>query len=127
MICATSKIILVVDDDIAILEAIKIVLEDQGYMVMTAACAEDVAARMEQIMPDMIIFDIWLPGENGDSITRAIKSNKETEHIPIIILSANQDIRRIAQRAKADDFLPKPFDIDDLLGLVKKYTAIANA
>ncbi|MGI8419504.1 MAG: response regulator [Candidatus Levyibacteriota bacterium] len=111
--------ILVADDDPAIVDSIKYLLEDEGYEVETTVNGETVGKMFEH-KPDLLLLDIWMSGQDGRDICKALKSQNTTKHIPIIMISANKDTEHIAKEAGADDFLGKPFDIDALLKKVKK-------
>ena len=116
-----NKKILVVDDDLAILEALQIVLENAGYDVTTIADAQKVEREILQRNPDLILLDIWMSGQDGREITKHLKSKDDTKKVPIVLISALSNAEGIAKEAGADDFLAKPFDIDDLLAIVKRY------
>jgi DNA-binding response OmpR family regulator len=111
--------ILVADDDPAIVDSIQYMLEDEGYAVETTVDGETVAVMFEH-HPDLLLLDIWMSGQDGRDICKALKAQESTRHIPIIMISANKDTEKIAREAGADDFIGKPFDIDDLLGKVRK-------
>jgi CheY-like chemotaxis protein len=70
---------------------------------------------MVERQPDLLLLDIWMSGLDGREICKALKLQDHTKHIPIILVSANRDTEQIAHDAGADDFLNKPFDMDDLL------------
>ena len=112
--------IMVADDDPAIVDALTLLLEDEGYRVLPAVDIETVP-RVLRSMPDMLLLDIWMSGINGGDICRKLKDEEATSSIPIIMISANRDTEEIARISGADDFLLKPFDIDDLLGKIEKY------
>ncbi|MCR4324976.1 MAG: response regulator [Candidatus Curtissbacteria bacterium] len=115
------KKILVIDDDSAILEATRIILEDKGYVISTLNSGELIHKVIKKEKPNLIIIDVWLPGEDGDKITQKLKSKDGTKKIPVVLMSANQDVKKIAKENKAEGFLSKPFEIDDLLSLVEKH------
>lgn len=115
-----KKTILVADDDPAILDSIQIILEDEGYNVITTVNGETVAKMFEE-QPDLLLLDIWMSGQDGRDICKALKSQDTTRHIPIIMISANKDTEEMAKISGANDFLSKPFEIDDLLKKVKKH------
>lgn len=117
MIFKAAPTILVIDDDPDIIDAVEIVLEDEGYDVQTTTKPEKVLDGSTQ--PDLFLIDIWMSGQNGKDICIQLKQNPKTKHIPIILFSANKDTAQIAQEAGADDFILKPFDIDDLLEKIK--------
>lgn len=112
--------ILVADDDPGIVESLQLMLEDAGYEVATTVDGETVY-KMEKEFPDLLLLDIWMSGQDGRQICKFLKKRKHTKHIPIIMISANKDTEQIARDAGADDFLPKPFEMDDLLNKVKSH------
>ncbi|MEO6508980.1 MAG: response regulator transcription factor [Patescibacteria group bacterium] len=114
-----KKRILVADDDPAIVDSIKYMLEDEGYEVETTVDGETVGKMFED-QPDLLLLDIWMSGQDGRDICRALKAQETTKHIPIIMISANKDTEKIAKEAGANDFVGKPFDIEDLLNKIKQ-------
>jgi len=116
----TKKKILVIDDDAGILDAVSLILEDAGYQVVVSRVGLS-AQEVHKIDPALILLDIWMTGWNGRDVCMALKNDKNTKHIPIIILSANKDTALIANEAGADDFLAKPFEMEMLLSKARKY------
>lgn len=116
-----KKKILVTDDDPAILEVITMILEDAGYEVKTID-NRNTEKYAEEYLPDAILLDIWMGGVDGRNICKKLKSKKNTAHIPIVIISANKDTEMIAKAAGADGYIKKPFELNDILVLVKKIT-----
>lgn len=116
------KKIFIVDDDEGILEVMRIILEDKGYLVMTVANAVGLENKIKKHLPDLIFLDIWMSGMDGREIAKKLKLQKETKNIPIIVITALNDGKKIAKEASADGFLAKPFNIDDLVVMVEKYT-----
>jgi len=114
--------ILVVDDDQAILDATKLLLEYEGYEVLTASDG-DTVRKIETDLPDLILLDIWLSGTDGAEIARFLKQQEYSRRIPIILFSANRNIEELAEKAGVEDSLVKPFDWMDLLQKVQKYIA----
>lgn len=120
-----NKKILVAEDDRAIMEVVKIILEQEGYET-TFADKEDVIFKIiKEQKPDLMLLDIWLGGSDGGKIAKTIKTDKQTKHIPIIMISANNETEKITHEAGADAFLLKPFNIDDLLSIVRKHLKTA--
>lgn len=118
-----TKRILIVDDDISIVESLKYLLEDSGYQVDTNEDGKFIYKRFNGNKPDLILLDYWLPGENGGDITKKLKTESDTKNIPVIIISASYNIKDLVHEAGADDFLQKPYDIDDVLNTIKKHIA----
>lgn len=116
-----SKKVLIVDDDPAIVESLQFVLEDFGFEVTTAEDGTFTNKKFFERKPDIILLDYWLPGENGGEITRRLKMKTHTKNIPIIIISASYNIKEVVIKAGADDFLAKPYNINDLLQIVNKH------
>jgi DNA-binding response OmpR family regulator len=116
-----KKKVLIAEDDKAIIEVVKIILQNEGYQVFTADQGEIVHKTIDKDKPDVVLLDIWLYGEDGGQIAKRIKTKKETQHIPVILMSANNETEKITKEVGADDFLLKPFNIDDLLYIVRKH------
>ena len=114
------KRILIVDDDAAIGEVLQMMLEDAGYAVEIQMDGQR-AQQMTEPFPDLLFLDIRVSGTDGRAICRHLKSQEAARHMPIILLSANQYIPRMATEAGADDFLEKPFAMGDVLALAEKY------
>ncbi len=118
MMQRASKRILVVDDEPDILEFLRIILQEEGYEVETreAGCLEEL--WYNRSLPDLILMDILLSGQDGRELVKSLKSQQETKQIPVLMFSANPSAQETARQAGADDFLEKPFDIDVLLAKI---------
>jgi DNA-binding response OmpR family regulator len=119
-----TKKILVVDDDLDILDAMRFMLEYAGYKVTTSEKGE-YAENLHDTnggLPNVIILDVLLSGKDGRLICQKLKSQEETKHIPIIMMSAHNNAKRSVTMVGADDFLAKPFDVDELLAKIAKYS-----
>ncbi|MGH7203501.1 MAG: response regulator [Candidatus Levyibacteriota bacterium] len=119
------KRILVADDDPAILDAMRMILELEGYDVDTTVNGETIY-KMEKDYPSVLLLDIWMSGQDGREICKFLKNDPLTQKIPIIMVSASHDIMKSAKEAGADDFLEKPFEIEELLETVKKHADLGN-
>ena len=110
--------ILVVDDEPAIVRAVETNLRRHGYDVATAATAIDALALYEATRPDVVLLDLGLPGADGKDVIRAIRGRAAT---PIVILSARQAEREKVEALDlgADDYLTKPFSVDELLARIR--------
>jgi DNA-binding response OmpR family regulator len=113
------KKIMIADDDPAIVDAVEIILDFEGYEVSSTVNGATVL-DMKTEFPDLLLLDIWMSGSDGRDICRELKHRLDTRAIPIIMISASRDIESSAYEAGADDFLAKPFEIDDLLGKIKR-------
>ena len=117
--------ILVVDDEIYIVHILDFSLGMEGYEVITALDGEQALERVKAEKPDLIVLDIMMPKLDGYEVCKNIKSSAETQHIPVILLSAkgrNVD-QKLGFDVGADDYITKPFSprklverINQLLG-----------
>ncbi|MCX8534207.1 response regulator [Chryseobacterium luquanense] len=117
----SKKKILIFDDDKAILEVITIIFEENGYQVEISETSHDIIEKVSQFQPDVILMDNWIPRIGGVQATQLLKSYDEFKDIPVIYVTANNDIVALAKEAQADDFVAKPFNLDDLEDKVAKY------
>jgi len=110
---------MVVDDDEAILDVVKIILSSEGYIVETFTTGQELYTLTSNL-PSLIILDILLSGEDGRDICYYLRKNVVTKHIPIILFSAHsqEDIVYTLPNNAYDRFMSKPFDIDDLVKTV---------
>lgn len=116
------KKVLICDDDEDILELMKIMLEDSGYDVSTSTSGKGIQEQSKKFRPDVLILDLWMPEVDGKDVTHLLKANRETKNIPIVVVSALTNCEKMAKEIGADDFLPKPFNMEDLIKKVKKHT-----
>ena len=113
--------LLVVDDEPDILEFLQIILEEEGYEVVTADKGEYLEQLHNGGLPHLILLDVLLSGKDGREIVKYLKSQQETKHIPVIMFSAHPSAEEAARLAGADDFLAKPFEIDVLLAKIAQH------
>lgn len=113
------KRILVVDDDVDTLSAVKFFLESNGYEVLTSSQGEDAVNHVVDYCPQIILLDVYLKGSNGVEICNRLKSSSLTRHIPIIMFSAETNNYLILRKCAADDFIEKPIDENTLLSKIE--------
>lgn len=112
----SRRTILVVEDDPDIVLALTVLLEDAGYRVETSETGDELAQLAhDRTLPDLILLDMLLSGRDGREIAAQLKEQPATSQIPILMLSAHPSGEQEAQRAGADGFVAKPFDVDELL------------
>jgi DNA-binding response OmpR family regulator len=118
MTITAAEHLLVVDDDPQLRELLARYLGEQGFRVSAVADGTAMDALLAHEQPDLVILDLMLPGEDGLSIARRLRSQG---HVPIIILSARgEDVDRIVGlEVGADDYLPKPFNPRELLARIR--------
>ena len=115
------KKILVVDDEPDILEFLQVILEEEGYTVVTSDKGEYLEQLHNGGLPHLILLDVLLSGKDGREIVKYLKSQQETRHIPVIMFSAHPSAEWTAREAGAEDFVAKPFEIDVLLVKIATY------
>jgi len=120
---AKKKTILVIDDTESILDAMSEILKLEGFTVCTAATEDEVHEIIEEknILPDLILLDVLLSGQDGRVIAQYMKSDPKTKNIPIVMMSAHPDVSKTVAEAGADGFIPKPFEIGELLSTINKF------
>jgi DNA-binding response OmpR family regulator len=112
-----STIVLLVEDDETVRNAIGLFLRHHGATVITAGSAAAAAETFDAVHPSLIISDIGLPDEDGCAMLAAVR-RVETDprrHVPAIAISGDDDVERRARRAGFDDFLAKPVEPSTLL------------
>lgn len=117
------KKILIVDDEQDIVESLKFVLEGCNYSCYCAYNGEDGLNLARGIEPDLIILDVMMPRINGYKISRLLKFDKKYQNIPILMITARsqEEDKLIGEETGANEYITKPFDLDDVLKIVQKY------
>lgn len=110
--------ILVLDDDPDIGTMIKMMLEYKGYMVTVSDRADMAQQALNNGGVDLIIMDMLLSGVNGTDLCVDLKNNPTTSRIPVIMISAHPNAKEICLEAGADEFISKPFDMNDILSKI---------
>lgn len=118
-----SKKILIVDDEQDIVETLKFILEAQGYTCFCAYNGEDGLNKAKEIMPDLIILDVMMPKINGYKISRLLKYDNKYKDIPIIMVTARsqEQDKLIGEETGVNEYISKPFELEEILAIVKKY------
>jgi CheY-like chemotaxis protein len=107
--------ILVVDDEPVILLALVDLLEDAGYEARVASNGREALLRMAETPPDLVLMDIMMPSVDGREVVRRMRDDPRLRSVPVILMSAaiTPDMAELNVA-----FLPKPFDVDDVLDLL---------
>lgn len=116
------KRILVLDNDPAILDIMEEILGYEGYDVQTYADTENIFNCIDNFNPDLVLLDYILNGINGGELCAQIKQNPLTNHLPVIIMSAYSRVLLSLGNYGCDDFIAKPFDLDDFISRVSRCT-----
>jgi len=118
-----SKKILVVDDEVDLVKTLRFSLETEGYTVLASYNGEDALNQARKENPDLVLLDIMLPKLDGYKVCRLLKFDERYKHIPILMLSAKtqEKDKIIGMETGADEYITKPFDMDELIEKIKAY------
>jgi CheY-like chemotaxis protein len=110
--------ILIVDDEAPVRHFLALLMEQNGHTTLLAINGLQALDLVRAEIPDLVITDVMMPVLDGRQLTRAIKAEAGTRHIPVILMSAAG--RQAADGAGADAFISKPFSLDDMETLVRR-------
>ena len=121
-----NKTILIADDEADIVETLAFMLESQDFNVITASDGEMALLKAKEERPDLMILDVMMPKMNGFKISRLLKFDAKYRDIPILMLTARSqdEDRAIGEETGADEYITKPFDIEEVVEKVKEYLNI---
>jgi DNA-binding response OmpR family regulator len=123
----SQKKILVVDDEVDLVETIRFPLEMEGFNVLVSYNGEDALNQARKEKPDLILLDLMLPKLDGYKVCRLLKFDERYKHIPILMLTAKtqEKDKLLGKETGANEYITKPFDIDELMKKVKVYLSKA--
>ncbi|RNL56531.1 response regulator [Pedobacter jejuensis] len=117
-----KKKVVLVQDNKDILDIMDQILEEEGFDV-TPSLTTDPIDKIEEIDPDVVVIDDHIKGsKKGSKVVKDLKSDPKTEDVSAILTSTSEKLPEIAEESKADDYIQKPFDIDDMVKVVKRNT-----
>lgn len=113
--------LLVVDDEMAITNVIRLGMEHEGFLVNCATEGYQALDMAQRLRPDLVILDVMLPDLDGFEVCRRLRENEATTNIPILMLTAKDDIKDRVQGLEigADDYVTKPFNLEELVARVR--------
>ncbi|HWZ15841.1 MAG TPA: response regulator [Mucilaginibacter sp.] len=117
---STKKNILIIEDDGDILQVLETVLTYNDFSVQGINRTDDIFETIEKYKPDLVLTDYLLSGLNGGKICQLIKSNKDTCHLPVMLISAYPALATSFGNFGFDAFINKPFNINDLVDKIKE-------
>lgn len=120
---SNKKTVLVVEDEPALQEAIKMKLEKESVKVLTADTGEDALIILDANKPDLVWLDILLPGINGIEVLGKIRENPKIKNLPVVIVSVSggqEKIKRAFSLGVVDYLIKSEYTIDDIVKKVKK-------
>jgi DNA-binding response OmpR family regulator len=111
--------VLLVDDDKDICIMMEAILKFAEFKVQTCSLPDQLLQMLTASQPKILLMDMLLSGTDGRDVCRKIKSDPATSTIKVIMMSAHPDADKSCREAGADDFIPKPFDLDFFIALIK--------
>jgi CheY-like chemotaxis protein len=119
---ASAGPILLIDDEETILDVLLAVLrDDEGYAVWTAHSGHEALSMLPPNPPALVMMDATLPNERPEEVVRALRSVSGWERAALVICSAIPRIEEVAEELGADAYLAKPFDLEDLLAIARRF------
>ncbi|AFE09474.1 response regulator [Corallococcus coralloides DSM 2259] len=112
------KRLLIVDDELAIVEALEDILSLEGYDIVTAYNGDEGLQRLLASKPDLVLLDLMMPVMDGGELLRRIRAHPDLCDLPVVVMSAGRLTEE--ERRASSHFLAKPFELDDLLGTIAK-------
>ena len=116
-----DHVVLIVDDDADLLDALTLILERRGYRVLSATSGEQALERMQAgPLPSLILFDLMMPGMSGWGLRQKLLDDPTYADIPVLVLSGDHAVLRNAPPPRCTNALRKPVDLLTLLDAVKR-------
>jgi CheY-like chemotaxis protein len=106
---------------------VQIILKGQGYDVVQAASVEEALQKIKIHQPSLILMDVFIKDQDGRELCSQLKNDPDTSQIKVILMSGIETENANLQFIGADDFIPKPFDYDDLLERVDRQMSSVEA
>lgn len=124
-----SKTVMIVDDEPNIVVSLEFLMQQAGYRVQIARTGEEAMSLIPQIVPDVVLLDVMLPGIDGFDVLQSIRQSPLLKHIAVIMLTAKgRDVEMTKGMALgANAYVTKPFSTRDLLNEVRRYTDVESA
>lgn len=117
--------VLLVDDDKDICIMVEAILKFAGHKVASCSIPDLLPGLLETTQPRLLLMDMLLSGTDGRDVCRQLKAQPELHTMKIMMMSAHPDADKSCREAGADDFIPKPFDMDYFIAMVNKQLALA--
>lgn len=115
-----EKKILLLDDNKDLLLIVQIILKQQGYEVVQSCCIEEATQKIRIHQPALILMDVFIKDEDGRELCSQLKHRPDTQGIKVIMMSGIESDNTLLYAIGADDFIPKPFDYNELIEKVQR-------
>ena len=124
-----GKHVLLVEDELNIIEAMRFLLTRDGWTVDTHSSGDDAAAVVRETNPDLVVLDVMLPGKSGFDVLGELRSDEATADLPVLMLTARGQSRdrEMAEKAGVSRFMTKPFSNTEVLNAVRDLVHLREA
>ena len=121
--------VLIIDDDAGIRQLLSVFLMHKGFAAASAANGQEALAQLhaDRMLPDLILLDLMMPVMDGAAFRDAQRADAALAAVPVVVMSAAENIEAQAPQLTADSYLPKPIDFDVLTGLLEHYVNRSHA
>lgn len=110
--------LLIIDDDEDISAMLFLLLRAKDFEVAVVTKSEDIFREIKKFQPDIILLDVYLTGYDGRVICKQLKFHPDSKHIPVMMVSGDDEILQTVDQYGANDYIKKPFDADTLLAKI---------
>jgi CheY-like chemotaxis protein len=114
--------VLLVEDDRDFRDVVVLLLSREGFRVSTADDGAEALVRLKEHHPSVLLVDLMLPRMTGEAFRAEQLARDDLANIPFVVISAREDGRAVADRLRADAFIPKPADFEEIVSLVRQFT-----
>lgn len=118
------KKLLIIDDDEDISAMLFLLLRSKNFEVEVVTKSENIFNRIKMYQPDIILLDVFLTGYDGRVICKQLKFHPDFKHIPVIMVSGDDEVLQTAEQYGANDFIQKPFDAEALLSKINNLVTV---
>jgi CheY-like chemotaxis protein len=118
--------VMVVEDDFAIRETLRELLEEEGYKVVEASNGAEALSRLRARTPRLILLDLMMPVMDGWEFRHELEEDPRLASIPVIVISADHALEEKVDSMHVEGYLAKPFELDRLLAAVERYTGLQS-
>ena len=118
------KKLLIIDDDEDISAMLFLLLRSKNFEVEVVTKSENIFNRIKMYQPDIILLDVFLTGYDGRVICKQLKFHPDFKHIPVIMVSGDNEVLQTAEQYGANDFIQKPFDAEMLLSKINNLVTV---
>lgn len=114
-----NKKIVIIEDNRELLQSLAMILKLQDYQVKTLFSTENAVSRIREFDPDLLLLDLWVEPISGDELARELTEDEQLKDLPILLISAADELGKLSREVGVADYLEKPFDFSQLLQKVE--------